>query len=355
MDLLRKKWFWGALLGLAVIALVVANMINMNKAAAVTTTEVVEGTIAEQIYTNGKLEPAETTRVFAPETGVAGAVKVKLGDNVSKGQILLTLNMDSVKEQLEKERLNLELAESERLAAKKQHFEKYKEAMIADPDQKIEAPDLSSYDLRIRTSQLTIASMEKQLQHQTVSAPVDGVVTSLSVLAGQALAEGSEILTLADMSGLKVKANLNELDAGKVQLGMKAVVTGESFDGTYDGKITYLAPTAELANATAKDPTVEMKVSLDKISPQLRAGYNATVEMEIPDKQRLLVPIGAIQYEGSQAIVFKVADGKAVRVPVTTGKEGEEQIEIVSGVARGDIIVAEGGDKLQDGAKVKVQ
>lgn len=355
MGLFKKKWVWGVLLGLVVIALIFANMASMNKAAAVTTAEVTEGTIVELIYTNGKLEPAETTQVFAPETGIAKCVKVKLGDTVSKGQTLLTLNMDSVKEQLDKERLNLELAESERLTAKKQHFEKYKEAMIADPDQKIEDPDLSSYDLRIRTSQLTIASLEKQLQNQTVNAPVDGVVTQLSILAGQAIAEGSELLTLADMNGLKVKANLNELDAGKVQLGMKAVVTGESFDGMYDGKIAYLAPTAELANATAKDPTVEMTVGLDKISPELRAGYNATVEMEIPDKQRLLVPIGAIQYEGSQAIVFKVEDGKAVRVPVTTGKEGEEQIEIVSGVAKGDTLVAEGGDKLQDGAKVKVQ
>ncbi|MDU2240267.1 MAG: efflux RND transporter periplasmic adaptor subunit [Paenibacillus sp.] len=355
MDLFKKKWFWGALVGLAVIVLVVANMVGLNRAAEVKTAEVKMGKIVEQIFTNGKLEPGQTTSVYAPASGVVEAVKVKQGDAVKKGQVLLTLGMEQVREQLEKERINLQLTEAERLAAKKQHFESFKQAHSENPDQEPKELDLTSYDLRIRSSQLTIKSLEKQLANQQVVIPADGVVTSLSANAGQMLAEGGEIATIADVSRLKVTAFLNELDAGKALPGMKAVVTGEAFADSYDGTISYLAPTAGLSDPTSKDTSVEMEVSLDQVAPELRPGYNVTVEMEIPDKERLLVPIDAVQYDGEQAYVFKVQDGAAVKTLVTTGKESEDQIELVTGAAAGDLVVVQGGDKLQDGAKVKVK
>lgn len=355
MDLFKKKWFWGALVGLAVIVLVVANMMGLNRAAEVKTAEVKMGKIVEQIFTNGKLEPGQKTSVYAPASGVVETVKVKQGDTVKKGQVLLTLGMEQVKDQLEKERINLQLTEAERLAAKKQHFESFKQAYSENPDQEPAELDLTAYDLRIRSSQLTIESLEKQLANQQVLAPADGVVTSLSANAGQMLAEGGEIAAIADVSRLKVTAYLNELDAGKAAQGMKAAVTGEAFADSYDGTISYLAPTAGLPDPTSKDTSVEMEVSLDQVSPELRPGYNVTVEMEIPDKERLLVPIDAVQYDGEQAIVFKVQDGVAVKTQVTTGKESEDQIELVTGAAAGDLVVVQGGDKLQDGAKVKVK
>ncbi|WP_232729808.1 efflux RND transporter periplasmic adaptor subunit [Paenibacillus phocaensis] len=355
MDLFKKKWFWGALVGLVVIVLVAANLAGLGRAAEVRTAEVNMGKIVEQIFTNGKLEPGQTTTVYAPVSGVVEAVKVKQGDTVKKGQVLLTLSMEQVKDQLEKERINLQMTEAERLAAKKQHFESFKQAQLENPDQEPKELDLTSYDLRIRSSQLTIKSLEKQLVNQQVLAAADGVVTSLTANAGQMLAEGVEIAKIADVSRLRVTALLNELDAGKATQGMKAVVTGEAFADSYDGTISYLAPTAGVSDTTSKDTSVEMKVDLNQVSPELRPGYNVTVEMEIPDQERLLAPIDAVQYDGEQAYVFKVQDGIAVKVLVTTGKEGEDQIELVSGAAAGDQVVVEGGDKLQDGAKVKVK
>ncbi|WP_410770850.1 efflux RND transporter periplasmic adaptor subunit [Fontibacillus sp. BL9] len=355
MDVLKKKWIWGVILGVVVIGLVLVNIVNTNRAASVNTVEVSEGSIVEEIFTNGKLEPENTTEMYSPANGVVGDLKVKLGDTVTKGQVLLTLKMEEMKDQLEKERLNLQLAESERLQAKKQHFENFKKLMNEDPGQDVEDLDLTSYDLRIESSKLTIASLEKKLKNSEVHATASGVVTGLTVNKGQLIAEGSSVVSISDLSSYKVRAYLNELDAGKATMGMKAVITGESFAGTYDGEVTYLAPTAEIVDPASKDASVEMTVGLKTTSAELRSGYNVTIAMVIPDKPRLLVPISAVQYEGEQAFVFKTEDGKAVKVPVTTGKEGDEQIEIVSGAAKGDRIVVEGADSLRDGDKVSVQ
>ncbi|MNI33345.1 multidrug efflux system subunit MdtA [compost metagenome] len=77
--------------------------------------------------------------------------------------------------------------------------------------------------------------------------------------------------------------------------------------------------------------------------------------MELPDKDRILVPISAVKYEAQDVYVFKVEGEKAVKTIVTIGKEGDEQIEIVNGVAKGDKVVVEGAESLRDGDKVKVQ
>ena len=352
---MKKKWFWGVVAGLAVIALIAANLNAFGGEAEVKVAAVQTGKIVEQIYANGKLEPERTTPVYAPASGMVEAVEVKPGDTVRKGQVLLTLNMEQVRDQLERERINLQLAEAERRAVRKQHYESYRQARLEYPDIEPEEPDLEVYDLRIRSIRLTIESLEKQLANRQVQAPADGVVISLAAGAGQMLAEGSEIAVIADVSRLKAVAHLNELDAGKAAPGMKAVVTGEAFPGRYEGSVTYLAPVAKPSDPSSRETAVEMEVRLNESSPELRPGYNVTVEMEIPDKERLLAPLEAVRYDGEQAYVFKVQDGVAVKVQVTTGKEGDDQIELVSGVAAGDLVVVEGGDRLNDGDKVKVK
>ncbi|WP_334074703.1 MULTISPECIES: efflux RND transporter periplasmic adaptor subunit [Paenibacillus] len=355
MEVSKRKWIIGVLLGIVVIGLVGVNLVNMNRALVVKTAEVTEGEIIEEIYTNGKLEPEKTTKLYSPVSGIVGELRIKAGDTVSKGQVLLTLKQDGIREQLAKERLSLEQAESERLQAKKQHFEAFKKSVSEDPNQDVEELDLTSFDLRIKSSKLTIASLEDKLANSAVYAPADGVITTLTADAGQMIAEGGEIAQISDLSGFKVRANLNELDAGKAAVGMKAVVTGESISGTYEGVVDYLAPTAKIVEATSKDATVEMTVRLSSKAAELRPGYGVTVAMKIPDKPRLLAQISAVQHEGDQAYVFTVQGGKAVKVPVQTGKEGDEQIEITKGVAKGDPVVVEGLESLKDGDKVTVQ
>lgn len=353
--MLKKKWVWGVVLGLVLVVIVLANLRGLNRTESVKVAEVTEGKIVEQIYTNGRLEPIKSVDIFSPIGGVVQALKVKEGDTVTEGQPLLTLKIDAVKEQLEKEKISLQLTEAERLAAKKQHFDKFKQQVTEDPEQMVEELDLTSYDLRIRSSQLTISSLEKQMNNSTVYATAGGIVTLVSVKEGQLMPEGSQLVTLADLSSYKVKANLTELDAGKVAMGMKAVVTGESISGTYHGEVTYLSPTAVLNDKTSKDASVEMEVTLTDQAAELRPGYNVALEMEIPDKPRILVPIEAVKYEGEEAYVFKIEEDKAVKSIVKIGKEGDEQVEITSGVSKGDRVVVGGADQLRDGDKVKVE
>lgn len=354
ITLFKKKWFWGAMLGLVIIVLVIANMTNMNRAVSVETTEVFEGLITEQIYTSGKLEPGNSTDIYSPTNGIVEKVEVKQGDAIKKGQVLLTLQIDNVKEQIEKERLSLELIETERMNAKKQHFDRFKQQMIEDPSAEVEELDLSSFDLKIQNSKLTIASLEKRLNNHVVHAKEEGVLTQVLVDPGQMIAEGSQIATIVDLSSYKVKANLNELDAGKVFEGMQATISGDSITESYEGEVAYMSPIAILADQTSKDASVEMTVELSRISPELRPGYNVTIELEVPDKERLLLPLGAVQYEGDKAFVFKIQDGIAVKAEVQTGKENEEYIEIVSGAAKGESVVSEGANLLKDGDKVKL-
>lgn len=352
---MNKKIIWGGLLGVCIIGLAAFNVYNVNKSVEVRLGEATEGRIVEQIYTNGKLEPREVTDYFAHIGGTVEQVGIKKGDVVTEGQVLFKFHVEDVKEQLEMERINLQMIVAERASASKQYFENFKKLKQEDPNQEIEKLDLSQYDLRLKNSKVKIESLERKLNNDELKAKTPGVVTEVAVSEGQMVAQGSPVATIADLTSFQVKANLNELDAGKIEPGMDAVVTGDSIEGVYKGKVTYISPIAVLADQTSRDPSVEMIVSLDNTASELRSGYNVTVEFEIPDRTRILVPIDAVVHAGDKSYVYKVADNKAVKVEVTTGKENEEHIEIVSGVASGEQIVVEGAERLDDGIKVSVR
>jgi RND family efflux transporter MFP subunit len=348
---MKKKVIWGTVLALSVTALAGANIYSMNKSVDVTLAAVEEGAVTETVYASGKVEAVNVQHYFAPASGVVLKLEVKPGDKVKKGQALYTLRTDELEQQLRMERNNLKMAEAERENARKQNEAAGDNPLL--PKQEI---DLSIYDLKIENAKMSIEALEKKIAAAKVTAAKDGVVTKVDAKEGQMVMDGAAVLTVADLSALQVRANLSELDAGKVKTDLPVSVTGDAFAESYKGKVTYLAPVADLPNPAAKDPVVEMLVTLDSTAPELRPGYNATVEIQLKEeKTHPLAPLEAVQHEGDNAYVYKVENGKAVKVSVKTGKEDEEHVEILEGLSAGDEIIASIPDGLKAGKKVNVQ
>lgn len=353
---MRKKWIWLGLIGIGIIIWGAIVWLNAGKGVMVRSVSVSKGLIKETIYANGRLEPVYTKEYFAPLSGMVKALHVQKGDAVKAGQVLWTIDMTEDEEQLQMERLNLQMIKAERDAASAQYQDQFKKQKWEDPDIEIKPLDLTSYDLRIQSSAIKIESLERRLSNALVMSEKDGIVTELAVKEGQMVAQGASMLTVSDLSGYIVRANVNELDAHLLERNMPAVVSVDAISQTYTGKVDFLAPTARLADSGAKDASVEMLVVLDERAVELRPGYAATVTLDIPDKPRLLVPIEAVILSGDKSYVFKLQeDQTAIKVEVTTGKEDGEQIEIVSGLAAGEQIIVEGVNLLSDGQKVVVE
>ncbi|MBW7473816.1 efflux RND transporter periplasmic adaptor subunit [Paenibacillus oenotherae] len=347
-----KKWIWMIVIVLVGGGIVGFLFMSMNQPVEVALGKVSQQSMAEKIYVSGKLEAKETTALYSDVNALVKQVKVKVGDQVKKGQVLLTLNVDSLNQQLETERINLELTQAERLAAKRDHFNQTKKQRAEQADAKIEPLNLEQYDLRIKNHYVTIRGLEKKLAKDEITANADGTVTELSVNSGQMISEGMQIVKVSDLSAYQVVANINEIDAGKVALGMEVDITGESFQEVYQGKVAKMAPIAVVTDPAYKDAFVATTVALDKTSPELRSGYNVNIELEVPDQLRIVAPLTAIVQSEGKSYAYKLDGDRAVKVEVQTGKENDEYLEITSGVEVGDQIVVEGTELLEDGAKV---
>ncbi|ASS76596.1 hypothetical protein CIG75_17580 [Tumebacillus algifaecis] len=349
---MNKKVIWGAVLALSVAGVAGMNIYSLNKTIDVSVTQAEEGAISETVFASGQLESADVQNYFAPASGVVDKVEVRAGDAVKKGQTLYTLRVEDLQQQLRMEQNNLKIAQAEREAARKQQ-----DAANANPLVPKQEIDFTLYDMKIENADLAVQAVQKKIASATVTAAKDGVVTHLDIKAGQIVMEGAPALVTANLDALQVRAQIGELDAGKVKQDLTVTVSGDAFaDNTYSGIVSYLAPTASLSNPAAKDPSVEMLVTLDNSAPELRPGYNATVEVTLTETQKHpLVPPEAIKREGEKALVFRIENGKSVAVEVKTGKEDDTHVEILEGLTAGEEIIASVPEGLRAGKKVKVQ
>jgi len=161
----------------------------------------------------------------------------------------------------------------------------------------------------------------------------------------QSTFEGKPLLTIADLSVLLVRINLNQIDVAKVTVGRKASLTLDALPGK-----TYAATVTRVAPASTKLPGKEQEVF--PVEAQLEApdgavlpGMTADVRVRLDRKDdALVVPLEAIAKEGAKSFVSRVhGDAKRAerteKVEVTTGLRSDREIEIVSGLEEGARVI----------------
>jgi RND family efflux transporter MFP subunit len=253
----------------------------------------------------------------------------------------------------------------------------------ASLDQKQVAYDQSVQQLRLGaisgynggSVQAAVAAAEKsrilndQNQQQAaflqIRAPFAGIIQSVTpqtsdalrpLQPGDQIVAGQAVFTIAGGRGYIVRAQVDEQDIINVRLGMPVLVTGQDFPGkTIHGHISAIAPIATKstdASSTAKQ--VLTTIQLDENPPFLRDGMSADVDILTTNIPRsIVIPNDAIFKDKDKSFVYVVADGTAKKRAVTTGKTGDSKTLITSGLAAGDVIIAEKSLGLTDGAKVK--
>ena len=156
--------------------------------------------------------------------------------------------------------------------------------------------------------------------------------------------------------GYIVRAQVDEQDIINVRLGMPVLVTGEDFPGkTIHGHVATIAPIAtKSTDATSTAKQVLTTIQLDQNPPFLRDGMSADVDILTTSIPRsIVIPNDAITKEGGKSYVYVVQDGTARKRSIVTGKAGDTQTLVKSGLAAGDTIVAQKPLGITDGAKVK--
>ena len=205
---------------------------------------------------------------------------------------------------------------------------------------------------RIDQAQAAVGVAEARLARLSITSPVDAIVLTRSVEPGSMAQPGRVLLTLAAQGGTRIDANVDEKNLRLIKLGMAAKAVADAYPGqSFDAQLNYIAP--------AIDPqrgTVEVRLAVPNAPAFLRPDMTVSVEMVGGVKQDALVlPSGAVRDADREAPwVLALQDGRAVRVPVTLGLRGVGAVEIVKGLAEGQQVIpqtekAAPGDRVRPG------
>lgn len=365
------------------------------------------GSVVNESGITGKLAPSQEVRVSPKVSGKIKTLNVSLGQFVTKGQVLFTLDqtdlLNSVRQAeagyalalanlsqsknssgqgLEQAKNTLEQTEqslndakrnAERMsllfqqgAISSQQLEQAKLALVnaqtayANAQKAYEsANQLTGVDVSeasVNQAKVALDNAREQLANASISAPISGYVASVNGAVGEMAApQGGQtaVVTIVKINPLKVKVNLSETEIGNVQPGTKAIVDIEALNKTINASVTAVSP---VMDQQLKAYPVE--ITIPNPDNQLKPDMVVSVkfaDQRKTDKKTIVISRKAVFDQEGKQYVYKVQGDAAKMAEVTTGKESSDQIEILSGISVGDQIVVRGQPLLKDGAKVKIQ
>ena len=172
----------------------------------------------------------------------------------------------------------------------------------------------------------------------TLRAPAGGIVVEKDVVEGARILPGMNLYRIADLSRVWVDAEVFEKDLSLVQEGQHALVSFESYPGEmFHGSVTYVYPTVSSAARTGR-----VRLELANPGLRLKPGMYAQVELHGPAiEDVLLLPRTAVLQTGERSVVFhRMPDGQLHPMDVVTGLSSGDQVQVLSGVREGHVVVA---------------
>ncbi|HEX5501313.1 MAG TPA: efflux RND transporter periplasmic adaptor subunit [Thermomicrobiales bacterium] len=320
-----------ALLVVALAALVgvaVWRAVATGTAGGQRTVTVRRGNLQAAIETTGKLTARRSVAVTSPASGRVQLVAVGVGDTVRRGDVLAVLDDAPARADVAQAERTVAAAES-KLAAAQQRA-------VSDPNA---LPDAAAAEAGVSDARAALAAARQRLAGTLILAPFDGVVAAVNVAEGVAYGAGGAAFTIVDPADLLVTGDLDEVDRPLVAVGQEADVTVLAFPGTpLTGHITALSDIAQTQGGT----TVFTVTIAFARPPTLALLPGMGVELHVVTDERagvLILPGAAIRRAGDRQYVIVRRAGRDENVEVRTGARSGGDVEVVSGVKEGDVVV----------------
>lgn len=439
---MNKKLKWGLIIaGILGLVFVVIKQVNGNKKAEKVATEKASlRTIVESVNASGKIYPEIEVKISPDISGEITELNVEEGDSVKKGQVLARIyadiyalqrdeaasrvnqtsaTVDNSSAALDALKANLELAQQtydrnkklyDDKVISKAELEQYETTLrSARSNYNAAQQNIRSLKANVQASQVGLNKANKDLSRTTLTAPMDGVISSLKVkkgerVAGNSFNVGTEMMTVADMAILEVRVDVGENDIVKINVGDSADVEVDAYNNRkFKGVVTKIASSTKSGSMLSSNDVTnyEVRIRLDKSSYAdlagntfpFRPGMNASADIKTKRVDNVLaVPITAVnaRVKGSdksmedrkkedreikdeesgtenrmgyddelEEVVFVLqADQTVKKVVVKSGIQDINYIEVLSGLKEGEEVVIGPynaiSKTLKNGAKVKV-
>jgi cobalt-zinc-cadmium efflux system membrane fusion protein len=317
--------------------------------------------LAGVISATGKVE-ANADRIAHVSPRISGkivAVRASLGDSVSSGQALATIDSVELGEALSRyhqSKTKLALAQSnmdriKNLVEKK--IAARKDILLAETDYKTAQTELHTDEERLTLYGVAVADLKGDNHKKPllpVRSPISGTITEKHAIVGELSDPSKSLYTVADLSNVWVLVDINEKDLAKVRKGQGAIVIVGAFpDYKLRGRITYIADLVDESTRTVK-ARIEVANPGRKLKPEMFATVELALAADAPPV--LAVPEDALQDLDGKKVVFVVEnEAEFAARPVQAGRTAAGMVEIVSGLKEGEKYAIKGSFILKSEVK----
>jgi macrolide-specific efflux system membrane fusion protein len=309
---------------------------------------VTTGDVSEDVAATGTLAATASYGVsFGSPARVAGAtassgtatwttqtVKVAAGDAVKKGQVLATADTADLRRQYADATTALQTANIQLAIAKTNRS-------AATTTAAIRQTRIGVYNAETQVSNATKTrnDLADQIRLATLTSPIDGIVTTVNIVAGLSAPTGDAIVI--DSTALQVTADVAETDVASISVGQLATVTVSAVGSQLTGKVTAIAPTAAAASTNGSVVSYPVTISVTGAPNTVRPGMTASITITIDSATNVLtVPSAALRgTAGNYSVLIMNATGEPTAQAVQVGLVTNTTAEIKSGLTEGQRVV----------------
>ena len=301
--------------------------------------KVQKGDIVLSVSKTGQVKSENEVSVYTTASQRVEKVFFKAGNNVKKGDVVVTFYPVDKNETLRK--IEMKTLEIQIL-------------LSVGGESKTNVDDAR---IALQTAQLELATLREDLKliKNEITSPVDGVITSMTADEDYKVNTETTLFKVADISNVKIEVNLSDLQIKAVAVGQKVIISSDALGSeTLEGYVSEISGIAEKSD-TLDESTTKVTIKFNN-TKNLRPGTTISANIFYKEARNVLkVPYSSIINENGKYYVYKLGnDNKVQKVEVKVGLTDNSYYEIISGLSENDNIVSVVDEALKDGEKIKI-
>lgn len=306
---------------------------------------------------SGTIQSANSADLSTRMMGFVNKVLVNVGDKVTKGQLLVSINNTDLQAKSAQVNASITEANADFNNAQKD-YNRFKSLFADNSASQKELDDMTArYEMakaRLEAAKQMKNEVNAQYAYTNITAPFSGVVTSKNVEQGDMANPGVPLISMESPGSFEVMAMVPETEISQIKNGTEVDVIVKSINERINGKVTEVSTSSKNTGGQYL-----VKVALDKTDANILSGMFATVQFPIEKKvstEMVLIPMEAIVNKGQLSGVYTVSQTNTALLRwLRLGRTFGNQVEVLSGLAADEAYIVSAKGKLYNGAKIIIQ
>ncbi|SFZ92325.1 RND family efflux transporter, MFP subunit [Flaviramulus basaltis] len=307
---------------------------------------------------SGKIQAENSADLSTRMMGFVNKVHVNVGDNVRKGQLLVSINNADL--QAKRAQVNAGITEATAAYNNAQKdYNRFKNLFADNSASQKEMDDMTAHfemaKARLEAANQMKNEVNSQFAYSNITAPFSGVVTSKNIEAGDMANPGIILISLEAPGKFEVIAMVPESEISQIKKGTEVDVVVKSINKIINGKVIEVSTSAKNTGGQYL-----VKVALDKTDTNILSGMFTTVQFPIAKKATastmVLIPKEAIITKGQLSGVYITSESNTVVLRwLRLGRTFGDNVEVLSGLSADESYIVSAEGKLFNGAKISIQ